>query len=276
MTIHFLTKTLDEYLPDLMAQQSQENHTAQILLVGGKHIDLDAFPALRGIFKVGVGTDNLPFEEAKQRGIEIALPAEATRQVIFRETADFACHLILQTFYRAVGDWGAWRKEPRQTLASKNLLVIGTGNIGSMVVEKMSQFCQVSTFDTLYNSEQELKALIEEADCVSLHIPHMPQTDKFIDAEKLSWMKDGAALVNTARGKIIDEAALLHELKTGRLFAALDVFSEEPYHGPLSELGPSRVLLSPHVASTCQEFLALAATDFRGFVQHIMASRDDR
>ena len=89
MNICFETQTLDGLLGDLQLHHS-DNRDANVLLVGGKAIDLDNYPKLQGIFKTGVGTDNLPFETAKERGIEIALPQSETCQIIFKETASFA------------------------------------------------------------------------------------------------------------------------------------------------------------------------------------------
>lgn len=269
LEIFYSTSTLAGLIGDLETLQTGSEGDAHVLLVGGKRFDLDSFPNLRGIFKTGVGKDNLPFEEAKQRGIEIVLPSDKTRQTIFRETADFACHMIMKCLYRELGDWDAWVKTQRRSLESQQLLVIGAGRIGGLVRDKMSSFCDVLTYDALGNDPSELRPMMELADCVSLHLPLNDETRHFVDIEKLSWMRNGASLVNTARGAVVDEEALFNELSSGRLFAALDVFSEEPYRGPLSTLPPGRVLLTPHVASTCREFLEGTANDFRAFVKRI-------
>jgi phosphoglycerate dehydrogenase-like enzyme len=124
----------------------------------------------------------------------------------------------------------------------------------------------VLTFDVLQNSMDELEPLMGQADVVTLHVPLIPETTHFIDAEKLSWMKDGAALVNTARGPIVDEDALYEEIASGRLRAAFDVFWIEPYEGKLEAFHPERFLMSPHVSSNCENFLTGLASDFRDFV----------
>lgn len=270
-SIFIATGTLIGLIDDLEPFRCGSRRDATVLLIGGKKFDLDDFPNLRGIFKTGVGTDNLPFEEAKERGIEIELPSESTRQIIYEETANFACNLIFQCFYRNIADWKSWSKLGRDSLASKNLLVVGAGNIGGMVCKKMQAFCNVTSFDTLSNHPDELRPLMETADCISLHIPLVDSTRDFIDAEKLAWLKDGTSLVNTARGPVVNENAIYNELKTGRLFAALDVFWNEPYDGLLNELPDSRLILTPHVASTCRQFLKKTADDFRGFVAKVSA-----
>ena len=88
-----------------------------------------------------------------------------------------------------------------------------------------------------------------------------------MNAEKLSWMKDGAALINTARGPVVEEDALYEEIKKGRIFAAFDVFWQEPYEGILRQFHPDRFVMSPHVASNCSNFLDGLAQDLQNFIQ---------
>ncbi len=270
--IHIATQTLKGHLHDL--NEAEAPSEADILLVGGKKINLAVFPKLSGIFKTGVGTDNLPFEEANERGIQIQLPSDETQKFIFEETANFACNLILSSLYRSTGCFETWQKASRPFLGKKTVLVIGMGRIGQLVRKKTTSFCHVETYDVRENEEGELENLIRRADCISLHIPLSDDTKNFIDTEKLSWMKNGASLVNTARGPIIDEMALLTELTNERIYAALDVFSEEPYQGPLRDLPDDAIILTPHIASTCNEFLEETAKDFMAFVKKIEANVD--
>ena len=97
----------------------------------------------------------------------------------------------------------------------------------------------------------------------------MPIQKQFLNTEKLGWMRDGAALVNTARGPVVDEKALLSEIDSGRLRAAFDVFWQEPYEGPLRAFHPDRFLMSPHVASTCEDFLKGLAGDLNVFIDRL-------
>lgn len=261
------TKTLDGYVPELTF--TTDKAIAEVALVGGKAINLAEFPRLRGIFKTGVGRDNVPEAEAAALGIVCAFPSPATAEIVFTETASFACHLILQALYAGAGDFATWTKLDRPALRTRNLLVLGTGQIGRRVAAQMRGFVDVTTFDTLTNRPDELEPLVRRADCVSLHIPLTPETRGFFDASKLAWMKDGASLVNTARGPVVDEAALFAELTAARLRAAFDVFWEEPYKGRLLELPRERCSTTPHIASTCREFLAGTANDFRAFLKSL-------
>ena len=257
------TKTLDEYLDNRFKLVDQAE--AELAIVGGKPIHFDQFPRLKGIFKCGVGKDNLPYAEASARGVEIRIASSETSEIVFKETANFACHLILEQAYANAGQLDGWVKNPRRFLGDQNLLVIGAGHIGSRVAHVMAPLFNVEKFDAITHQPKALEAMIRRADFVSLHIPLMPSTTGFIDEEKLSWMKTGAVLVNTARGPVVDENALLSEIASGRLRATFDVFWQEPYTGPLREYHPSQFKMSPHLASTCSSFLTGLTADLVEF-----------
>jgi phosphoglycerate dehydrogenase-like enzyme len=271
MKIWSNTRTLDGYVPEM--QFTDDEGAAEVALVGGRAIDVSQFSGLRGIFKTGVGRDNVPEAECRKRGIVCGFPSAKTCAIIYEETADFACHMILKCMYSEVGDFENWIKFDRHALSKRELLVVGVGNIGGRVVRKMQPFTRISTFDILMNKSEELESLVRKADCVTLHIPLSEATRKFIDAEQLAWMRDGAWLVNTARAAIVDEDALFDELSSGRLRAAFDVFWEEPYRGKLLTLPPDRFFVTPHIASTCREFVVATAEDFRTFVGALEAGR---
>lgn len=257
------TPTLDEFVPELLNPVSAEE--AEIAVVGGKPIPLDDLPKLKGIFKCGVGTDNIPFDECEKRGIEVCLPSEETRDIIFEETANYAVKAILDVLYADAGVLETWAKHSRPLLSRKTVLLLGQGNIGRKVKAKLAPLVKVTTWDAATDPEGHLEPLIRAADAVSLHIPLMAETKAWFDAEKMSWMKDGAGLVNTARGPVVDEQALLKEIEGKRLFASFDVYWQEPYHGPLRKHS-DRFFMTPHIASTCADFLMGLAKDLREFV----------
>jgi len=247
------TSTFDGFDKGLSFTKNKKD--AEIALIGSKAINLSEFPNLKGIFRAGIGRDNIPEQEAQEKGVIVKFPSNETIDIIFDETASFTCNLIFQILYSNVGTLNPWLKEPRIQLSQKKLLVIGTGKIGTQVVQLMKPFLQVLTFDILQNKKFELKELIEQADCISIHIPKSNENISFIDKEKLSWMKDGAGLINTARGAIVDEEALYNELAKGRLKAAFDVYWQEPYKGKLNNFYPKLFFMTPHVASTCKGFI---------------------
>jgi phosphoglycerate dehydrogenase-like enzyme len=157
--------------------------------------------------------------------------------------------------YQNVGTLDPWEKEPRKQFSQNTLLIIGFGKIGARVASLLKPFMQISTYDIFQNEIAELKPMFQQADCITIHIPKSDENVSFIDAEKMSWMKNNSVLVNTARGVIVDEEALYNEIKSGRLRAAFDVYWQEPYRGKLKEFYPDRFYMTPHVASTCSSFL---------------------
>jgi|ETNvirnome_2_300_1030623.scaffolds.fasta_scaffold08160_3 lactate dehydrogenase-like 2-hydroxyacid dehydrogenase len=261
------TKTLEGFVDDLLFTESPSE--ADIAVLGSKSIKIKDFPNLKGIFRVGVGSDNIPFEEAKQRNIKVAFPKQKTIEYIFEETANFTCFLIFKMMYSDIGTIEPWKKTPREFLGNKNLLVIGQGNIGKRVSNKMSHFLNVVTYDERYNKISDLKSKMQIADCVSLHIPYTENNKNFIDSEKMSWMKNGSSLINTSRGAIVSEDSLEKELENNRLKAAFDVFWKEPYEGKLKKYYPNIFYMTPHVSSTNKEFLCGSSKDLKMFIKEI-------
>ena len=103
------TNTLDKLVPELL--ETVDPSVAEVAVIGGKSIDLSQMPSLKAIFKCGVGVDNVPFDEAKKRNLNVILPSENTKKFIFEETANFAVHLIIQALYRDLGSVENWEKK---------------------------------------------------------------------------------------------------------------------------------------------------------------------
>lgn len=267
MKIWMNTKTLDGYIDGLDITESPDE--AEVVLLGSKPIDIGDFPNLRGIFRAGMGRENVPLDEAEKRGVAVGFPQQKTAEIIYDETSAFTCAMILRMAYREVGTFSPWVKRDRPALKDLTLLIIGAGNIGSRVYSLMEPFLNVMIYDAVDNTLDELRGLIEDADIVTIHIPYTQENHEFIDFEKLGWMKDGAALVNTARGGIVCEDALYKEIEKGRITAAFDVYWKEPYEGRLKEFYPERFFMTPHVASTCSSFLEETAKDFIKFMKEI-------
>jgi len=259
------TSTIDAWITDFEVTKDPEE--AQLVILGSRPIELEAFIQLKAIFKCGVGTDNVPFEQCSERGIRIGLPRAETANIIYDETACFAIYLIYRMLYSEVGELDKWEKSPRLPMNEKNLLVLGVGNIGSRVITQLKGKIQIDNYDMLHHRKSELTAKLQKADIVSIHLPLDSSTRHLLNAEHLSLLKDGCCIVNTARGPIVDEKALLHEIQRHRLKAAFDVFWQEPYHGPLKAYHPDRFFMTPHVASTNRRFLESLAGDFFAFVR---------
>lgn len=258
------TSTLSDFDTGLKFTKLKDE--AKIALIGSKPISLVEFPNLKGIFKTGVSRDNVPEKEASSLGIRVRYPSKDTIDIILEETASFTCALILKMIYSDVGNLNTWIKKSRIRLSKKNLLIIGAGNIGGRVANLMNSFMNVRTYDSLHNTLDQLESYIRFADCISIHIPKTNDNISFIDKEKLSWMKNKAILINTARGPIVNEDALYEEIKTKRLVAAFDVFWQEPYIGKLKEFSNLNFHMTPHIASTCSDFLKGCREDLDYFI----------
>ncbi len=266
------TKTLDGLIDDL--EITDNKIEAEVALLGSKLLHLDEFPNLKGIFRAGVSKNNVPIEEAKKKGIKVRFPSEKTVDYIHEETANFACHMILKMCYKDIGTIEPWEKFNRNALQNKRLLVIGMGHIGRKVALKMEVFMNVSSWDIEKNHISDLKKLLQLADCTSLHIPLTKENINFFDKEKLSWMKDNSVLINTSRGPIVSENDLYNEIKADRLKAAFDVYWEEPYKGKLMDFNPDKFFMTPHVASTCNEFLQGSAEELKKLINELEEHND--
>jgi len=238
-------------------------------------IDKDAFnaaaPSIKIFSNYAVGFNNIDVPEAKARGIMIT----NTPGVLTETVAEHTFALILamasriveaDTFTRA-GKYTGWA--PMMFLGTdvshKTLGILGAGRIGSRVAHhgKHGFDMNVIYYDVKRNEEIEKttgasyrdtpEAVLKEADVVSIHVPLLDSTKHLINKERLAMMKPSAYIVNTSRGPVIDEVALVEALKNNVIKgAALDVFENEPKLAPgLAEL--SNVVITPHIASATEE-----------------------
>ena len=219
----------------------------------------------------GVGYNNIDVDAARARGLHVT----NTPDVLTDDTADLAVTLLLMVARRAgegerhvrAGAWAGWR--PTHMLGArvggKSLGLVGMGRIARAVARRAGAGLgmRVLFHDPYVRAEEvaalgaepreSLEALLEEADFVSLHCPATPETHHLIDARCLARMKRGAFLINTARGDVIDEAALVDALQAGALAgAALDVYEREPdVSAPLLRM--ENVVLLPPFGSATRE-----------------------
>jgi phosphoglycerate dehydrogenase-like enzyme len=248
---------------------------AHVLVISGLWGDglLDLASQLRFIQAIGAGTDQFPLEELKKRGIRLA----SARGVNYRAVAEHAMALILALSRRLpeardnqakrlwrgmIGDLS--RREDE--LGGKMLLVVGLGQIGGRLAQLAKVFdmrvvglrrdpaAGRGAADSVH-AMGEFKSLLPEADFVALTCPLTKETEKLVDAEALARMKSSAYLVNVARGRVVDEPALVEALAARRIAgAAIDVTVEEPL-APNSPLwGMEHVLLTPHTAGETRRY----------------------
>jgi lactate dehydrogenase-like 2-hydroxyacid dehydrogenase len=216
---------------------------------------MQASPRLRVISNLAVGVDNIDLDAAAQRGI----PVGHTPDVLTDATADLTMALILAAARRlpegiaAVRDgrWAAWSPDWLLGLELRDarLGIIGLGRIGQAVVDRARAF-GMEVVHSSRNGGMPLPELLRTADIVSLHCPLSAATRHLIDAGALAAMKAGAILINTARGAIVDQAALAHALRSGQLAAAaLDVTDPEPLQPDDQLLRAPNLIVLPHLGS---------------------------
>ena len=264
MKIWTNTSALADHSSGLIFTDNKEE--ADLILLGSRHIDAKEFLNVKAVFRVGVGKDNVPSKELFKNDVVINYPSDKSVSYLFEETANFTVSLIFKMLYSESCIDIPWKKTNRTSLANKSILIIGTGNIGSRVANKISNFMKVVTFDIIKNDLSELSLLIKKSDVITLHIPSSPENDNFFDKDKLDLMKKDAILINTARANIVNEKALYEQLKSKRIRCAFDVFWEEPYEGILREYYPEYFNMTPHIASSCIEFFSSCRDDLDNMI----------
>jgi glyoxylate reductase len=216
---------------------------------------LDAAPSVRAVANLAVGTDNIDLDAAAERNI----PVGNTPGVLTETTADLAFGLLLAVARRLVegaaevreGRWAPW--EPSHGLggdvSETTLGIVGWGRIGQAMARRGEAF-GMEVIHSSRSSGLPLGELLEQADFVSLHTPLTPDTRHLIGREELRRMKPTAYLINSARGPVVDQAALRDALVAGEIAgAALDVTDPEPLPGDDPLLTAPNLLVVPHIGS---------------------------
>lgn len=230
---------------------------------------LRAAPKLRIVANVAVGYDNIDLPACTRRGVV----ATNTPGVLDETTADFTWALLLAVARRVVeadqfvraGSWQGWDFDQfcGTNVWGKTLGIVGFGRIGRAVARRANGFGMKVLYHNRTRAEEaiekelcaeyrELNALLAESDFVSLHVPLSNDTRQLFDAPKFFRMKPTAFLINTSRGPVVDEAALVHALESKKIAGAgLDVFEQEPFvHAGLKR---PNVVLAPHLGSASNE-----------------------
>ncbi len=219
------------------------------------------------VAKLGTGIDNVDLAAARERGVPVTYTPGANAMAV----AEHAVGLMLMVCRRLVESHehlqsGGWRDElePGRHLYGSTVGVVGYGDIGSRVAELLAGFDvevlaydpYVAPFDGELGGAEltDLGTVLDRADVLSLHPELTAETRGLIGAEELALLREGAILVNTARGPVVDEAALVEALDSGHLAGAgLDVFGEEPVLADSPLLGRDRVVTTPHVGASARE-----------------------
>ena len=282
----FSVETLQEPTYECLLRQCAD---ADYLLVSGRlPIDekvLSAATRLKMIQRTGVGTEMLDLEAIKRHGI----PVYVNQGVNSRSVAEHTLTLILACLKRLTAidrkvRRGIWKKQETGTstheLYGKTVGLVGMGAIGRQVATYLKVFGANVLYTDIYQQAPEIEEmlgirylptfeeLLPQVDILSFHCPLTADSKEMLNTKTIELMKEGAIVVNTARGKLIDETALYEALKYGKIaFAGLDVHYEEPMseNDPLKAL--ENVILTPHIAGLSFEtFRSMMA----GAVENIM------
>lgn len=221
--------------------------------------EMDRLEGLRVIANYGVGYDNIDIAAARARGIVVS----NTPGVLTEATAELTWALILAVA-RRLGEgermvrahaWPGWAPTELRGLQLHGRLlgIVGMGRIGRAVAERAAAFgMRVQHWSRTAHADYDfvdLDTLLATSDVVSVHLPKSPATERLVDPRRL---KDGAIFINTARGSVVDQPALIGELRSGRIRAGLDVYDGEP-NVPEALLALDNVVLLPHLGSATYE-----------------------
>lgn len=238
---------------------------------------LGSAPKLRLVARAGVGLDNVDFAACEARGIHVVNTPAASSNAV----AELAIGLMLCAFRNIAKAHhqmkaGVWEKKALlgREIEGKTLGIIGYGRIGSMVARKAKALgMEVIAYnppphpgDSIAEFVDDFDAFLARSDVVSIHSALTESTKNILNRESIAKMKDGAYIINTARGGIVEENALYDACKSGKLSgAALDVYPTEPYRGKLLEL--DNVCFTPHLGASTKEAQARIGKELVGLLK---------
>jgi glyoxylate reductase len=247
-----------------LADIAEARPEIEALIVANEPVPLESFPSLRLVANFGVGVDRIDVPACAARGVAVT----NTPGVLDAATADLTMALVLAVRRRLVegdrlvraGSWrGSWAEGfLGRELRGSTLGIIGLGRIGAAVARRAAAFemrvlyTRRTRVQTELGEYRDLDPLLRESDVVTIHAPRTPQTEGLLDRRRLGLLRDGSTLVNTARGEIVDQPALVEELVSTRISAGLDVFTYEP-DVPSALLELPNVVLTPHIGSATVE-----------------------
>ena len=243
---------------------------------------IDACPPLRMISIWGTGTDNVDHDACRERGIVVTNTPGVNANSVAEQTLALMLAVARQIPAMDRGTRaGEWPRAMLVQLEGKTLGILGLGAIGSRVASLARAFGMRVLANAWRGDDgraaaigaeyAELDALLRESDFVSVHLRLDPETTGLLSRERLGLMKPSAFLINTARGALVDQEALVDALRNGRLAGAgLDVFHQEPIPATDPLLALPNVVVTPHNAGTTEEVIALGLRRTVANVEHFL------
>lgn len=262
-------EVLDDTSPEAVQRAITEAHAVTVRAAPVTVAALAAAPGLRVVSRHGVGYDNVPIDYCTSRGVPVTVVGDVNaisvaEQTMFLMLGAARVGTALDGATRA-GDFAARDRITGVELCGRTLLIVGLGTIGRLVASRATAFgMTVIAHDPWLKGDapagvdvvDRLDDALSGADVVSVHVPLTEHTRYLLDARALDLLPTGSIVVNTARGGIVDEAALLERVRSGRLHGAgLDVFEGEPLPSSSPLADQPRIVLSPHSAALTEESL---------------------
>jgi (S)-sulfolactate dehydrogenase len=229
-----------------------------------------AAPNLKVVGRLGVGLENIDLPACTKGNVKVipatGANAESVAEYVVGAAVALTRGFIPATMATVKGEWPRPRFSGYHEFLGQTLGIIGFGSIGRVVAKKAHAFgLQCVAYDPMLPGDSivldgfsvpllKLNEVLSKSDAVSLHLPYSPETKNLFNAATLDQMREGACLINTARGGIVDELALAERLRSGRVGgAAIDVFSVEPAKDLSHFIGIENLILTPHIAGVTHE-----------------------
>ncbi|MCY3879228.1 MAG: hydroxyacid dehydrogenase [Rhodobacteraceae bacterium] len=259
----------EDFAPDALTDRIEGADALTVRVAPLPEHVLDAAPDLKVISRHGVGYDNIPVDYCTRRGIAVAVTANANSVSV----AEHALFLMLAAARNANVMDSAVRNNRfgerlnwiGLELMGRTLLIVGYGRIGRQLAVRAKAFgMRVLVHDPFVQCSDDddveiigsLQDALREADVLSIHVPLTRETSNLIGGREMDLLRDRAILVNASRGGLVDEAALLQRIRSGKLHGAgIDVFESEPPPPDSPLLNDPRIILSPHSAALTEESL---------------------
>ena len=249
-----LIENIKDY--DVLVVRSATKVTSEVLEAGAK-------ANLKLVIRAGVGIDNIDLDYAEKVGIKVRntpnASSDSVAELALGHMFSVARHIAVANYTMRNGQWNK-KQYKGSEIAGKTLGIIGIGRIGKALAGKAEALGMKIIYTDALGKQgnlayefMDLDNLLKASDYVSLHVPYNKDKGALISDREISIMKDGAVIINCARGKVVDEEALLKALNSGKLAGAgIDVFEQEPSEN-MALINHERVSVTPHIGASTKE-----------------------
>lgn len=276
-------------------EEEKELQECEAILVRGATINkemIDSFPNLKIIARSGVGTDNIDIHAASEKGAAVTNVPDAN----FTSVAEHVIGLVIALSRQIVksdkalrqGHFNARHTYMGSELHGKTIGIVGIGRIGQLVAKKCMYGLdmKVITFDPYANRSEideniqfvdSVEDIYSKSDFISLHLPYIPKLHHFINEESFKKMKSSTYFINCARGRLVDEAALVKAIQNGEIAGAgIDVFEDEPPKEDNALWPLENVIVTPHMGASTKESLTLMSIGAAKEIVNVLSGKEPK